>query len=207
MTFSALVGFSGFTICIVVTGFGLLVLYLWTLFIIPTEIEVKTRQIGSEMNFSERILIRNSLKILVVFHTELCQMLVITCLHNFIAVVLSSGALYNILIAFVEGGPSAGIVIVISVILIISMTLVELFAIYFMSNAVTASKQFLHRMGYIYGNHKYESRVIKSLLPNSMNVEFVNSLKTLVNGIEMNYFLNYLQRVTDNALTLLLANK
>ncbi|OXA62827.1 hypothetical protein Fcan01_00216 [Folsomia candida] len=137
-------------------------------------------------------------------------MFIVHCMHNIFAVGLSSGALYYILRSLIDGGRSAAdglLVIVLSVIIVGGMTFLEIFLIHFISSAVTSSKQFLYRINYIYGNHKYESRVLKGLLPNSMNIEFVNSLNTMVNGIEMNNFLNYLQRVTDNAMTLLFANK
>lgn len=207
ISFAAMITLSGCTLCVIITGFGLIVLYLWTLFIIPQDEETKARKILIPPYFFDRILIHNSLKIMAIFHIELCRAFVISRLHHLCAVVVSSGCLYYILVSSTRGGESVFLVTATSLIIIGVMTFVELFAIYFMSNAVTTSKQFLHRVGYIYGTHKYAARVLKGLLPNSMNLEFITSLCTLVNGIEMNYFLNYVERVTDNAITLLFASK
>lgn len=207
LSFSGLVALSGWALCIIITGFGLVVLYLWTLFIHPQGDEVKAGKILVGPYFSNRILIHNSLKILTLLHEELCRGFIFHCLHHSCTVALSSVALYYILVSFSKGGHSAVLVVSASIIIMGAMTLIELFAIYFISNAVTASKQFLHRMSYIYGRHKYASRVVKALLPNSMNIEFLNSLSTLVNGIEMNYFLNYLERVTNTGIALLFTGK
>lgn len=40
-------------------------------------------------------------------------------------------------------------------------------------------------------------RFLRSLLPNSISLEFLKSVDTMKHGLEMNYFLNYLDRLTN----------
>lgn len=85
--------------------------------------------------------------------------------------------------------------------------MIEFFAICLIARAGAGSQLFIQRSKRLNGENKYARKVLASLLPNSINLEFNRSADTLRNGVEMNFFLNYLSSVTDNTLTLLLATK
>lgn len=52
---------------------------------------------------------------------------------------------------------------------------------------------------------KYRRKVLTALLPNSINLEMIGSVETMRDGIQSNYFLNFVSRVTDCTIRLLLA--
>lgn len=57
------------------------------------------------------------------------------------------------------------------------------------------------------GIDKYRRRVLRSMLPNSISLEFIDSVDTIRNGIGMDYFLRYGERVQSYTSTWLLATK
>lgn len=53
--------------------------------------------------------------------------------------------------------------------------------------------------------NKYKRKVLTALLPNSVNLEMIGSVDTMRNGIQRNYYLNFVSRVTDCTIRSLLA--
>lgn len=88
--------------------------------------------------------------------------------------------------------------------MLIGGLIVELVVVCFVAKACRMSKKFLRIMKDTHGTKRYRRKVLRSLLPNSINLEFLGSAKTMREGIGMDYFLRYIERVTDGTMDLLL---
>lgn len=53
-------------------------------------------------------------------------------------------------------------------------------------------------------NVETQKKILDSLLPNSINMEFIRSLDSIRNGTDMKYFLTYFERVSNAAVSVLL---
>lgn len=187
---------STFTICVLLTTYGIVALYLWTLLIIPKNEEV-------QLDFHVAIKVHNRLGIMTKIHTEMAQNFIVTCLHHFITVLGSTVGMFILLTHLVKSDQVSILIIFIGIGAIVACTVTEFALISYLAKCSRASKEFILRMGRNHGGDKYRRKVIRSLLPNSTNLEVISSLDTLVNGLEMKYFLKFLDRVADSTITLL----
>lgn len=58
-----------------------------------------------------------------------------------------------------------------------------------------------------YGHDKLKRLTIQGLQSISINLEFLSSVETMENGVRLDYFLRYLERVGYHTVTLLLTGK
>lgn len=186
--------------CILISGYGVVCLYVWTLAIIPTSNRV-------ELPFETALHVYTCLRHVTILHSEMAHDFVAVCLHHGTMVVLSTGALFNMITELAKGAEMSAILIFACVALILVCLWIEIFAIYFTAMSSTASKEFFRQMRLIHGENKYKRKALRCLLPNYVNLEAVSSADTFLNGVQMEYFSNYLIRVTDNTIDLLLAYK
>ncbi|OXA49514.1 hypothetical protein Fcan01_16036 [Folsomia candida] len=187
--------------CILVSGYGVVCLYLWTVAMTPRS------WVGAEFPFKMSIHMHNCLRHVTILHSEVAHDMVVTCLHHAAMVLISTIGLYNIITELAKGEGMSLMLICIGVALISFSVMIETFAIYFNGMASTWSKRFLEKLRLAHGGNKYKRKVLRSLLPNYIALEILSSANTLKNGIQMEYFANYFTRVTDNTVDLLLANK
>lgn len=251
----ALFLFSVETICILISGYGVGCLYLWTLVIIPPDRELwgntrnqvrhgiirnkepvvswgkvrnrmvkkLPRKLGSggklqnpraiknpscktRLPFPLNLYIYKCLRILSIIHSEIAHDFVSTCLHHFYCVAASTIALYFLVVGFSNDFATSHSLLLRSlcITLLILCVVVEWFTVSFVSKGSSASRLFLQRMYKLYGRRKYERKVLRSQTPNSVNLEFMGSVETIRDGIQAKYFLNYLSRVSEITVSLLL---
>lgn len=185
--------------CILISGYGVLCLYVWTLAIVPGG--------GPELPFNTALHMYHCLRHVMILHSEIARDFVAICLHHATLVVLSTGALYSMITELAKGNEMSVILVFSCVALILVCVWIEIFAIYFTAMSSTASNEFLREMRLKHGENKYRRRALRCLLPNYVNLEVVGSVDTSLNGVKMEYFANYLVRVTDNTISLLLTYK
>lgn len=135
---------------------------------------------------------------------KIAQDFVTPCLHQFITVLGSSVAVYLLVTQLTLKSDQISLLVVgIGLGMIGACAVGEFAAISYIAMSARGSKEFIWRMRRKHGTDKWRRRVLAALLPNSINLEFINSLDTLVNGLRMKYFLSFIDRVTDNTITLL----
>lgn len=188
-------------ICLLVTIHGIVTLYLWTIFIIPPNVQNPADSLP--FHLSQRIY--TCLRIMTLQQGEFARFCIFTCMHHAHLVTMSTCALYYFLIQFSPGHEISTIVTLLCGILILFCAGLEYFAVGVMAKASSASKEYIRGMKFVHGMNKYEKKVLRSVLPNCINLELIGSLDTIKNGIRMSYFLNFWERVTDNTMNLLLA--
>lgn len=191
-----------YQVILYLNAYGISALYLWTLYISPSDGVLK-----GTLSFASSFKIYKSLRVMTLILGESARRQVSTCLHHFYAVAFCTISLYYTILQFTSETKVSLLVVSLCLNLILVGFINELFAICFMAKSSTASKGFVREMVEIHGRNPYRRRVLKAILPNSINLEFVNSVKTMQNGIEMDYFLNFLGRITDNTINLLLARE
>lgn len=140
--------------------------------------------------------------------SDLAREFINPCMHYVYAVFISTLALYHVILQFMPQNSTVSPVMIGLCVSVLGIcVMIEFFAICLIARAGAGSQLFIQRSKRLNGENKYARKVLASLLPNSINLEFNRSADTLRNGVEMNFFLNYLSSVTDNTLTLLLATK
>lgn len=80
----------------------------------------------------------------------------------------------------------------------------EYFAICYIAKAATLSNEFKRKSLIIHGRDKAKRAMIRGLQPLSINLETLRFVDTIEHGVQMDYFLRYLGRVTDHTVSLLL---
>lgn len=160
-----------------------------------------------DVSFQKTIQIYKQLKLMTILVQEIGHNLVSMCLHHAYCVIISTMAMYHFILQFTKGNQVSVLVTLPTVLTFLLATGFEMLAICEIAKATTASKEILRKLLTNHENDKYRRRVVRSLLPNSISLEFVDSVDTIRNGIGMVYFLRYLDRVQSYTTTWLLATK
>lgn len=210
--FSCQIVMSMNSLMILVIANPLIVLYLWTKFITPflAKQNLRWKNIQVDLKFDKTIQIYHNLTIMTTLQSDFLGQIVPFYFHHVIFLVISILGLYHAIlqcVLFANGNQISVVVILICVVMITSASLMEWFIVSFLAKASSASRKFIGKMLYNHGNDKVRRRVVKSLLPNSINLEYLGSVETIRRGIEMDYFLNYVSGVMSHTITLLLATK
>lgn len=197
----ALPTLSVFSIGILITAYGIGSLYLSTLHIIP-------RGYGrcGQNVFNDRVQIYKNLRIMANLQSEIAADLITTRMHHTYVILLSTISLYYILFELSAAVIHLNVVVLCCMVLFFTF-IVEYVGVCFVAKASLASKQFIRKMQIAAGSDKLKRRIVKTLLPNFINVEVVTSVAGLENGIEPKYFLNYLDRVVVMTIDLWLSSK
>lgn len=185
---------------------GIIVLYLWSAYLC---MRVSIGNHGKTdwnvaLTFDTAIRIYKSLGIMTILQVELDKDLITPVLHHFYVVTWSTTSLYYLLLQFMPGREVSMLVSACCIGMLIGGLIVELVVVCFVAKACRMSKKFLRIMKDTHGTKRYRRKVLRSLLPNSINLEFLGSAKTMREGIGMDYFLRYIERVTDGTMDLLL---
>lgn len=180
--------------------YGIVSLYLWTLFLVPTSSSVKFC-----LSFAKGVKIYRTLKVMTLVMGELASDIVVPRVHHVCAVLWTTLALYFLMTHIFLTGETSPYIVILCVAMILISALMEWFAIGMVAMGATLSKRFIREMGRNHGRNKYRRRVVGSLLPNFINLEFVTTVNTIREGIQRVYFANFVARVTNNTITLLLA--
>lgn len=198
--FALMIAKSVMAIPVLMSAYGEVALYLWTLLILP----VKHGDGQSELSFDVGIKVHRRLRIMTKLQEDIAQDFITSCLHHFYCVIGCTLGLYVTLTQFVNSVEISFLVIAIGFVGILTLGLTESATFSFIALGAKASKEFIARNKQMNLRDKYQRKVIASLLPNSINLEVLSSLDTLRNGIDMKYFLNFLDRVADLTITILL---
>lgn len=206
-SFSANVITSAYEICLVSIANGILVLYLWSVYLYMHVSSGNHTKSNSKavLPFDTAIRIYKNLGVMTVLQVDLAKDLITPILHHFYIVIWSTISLYYLLLQFMPGKEVSLVVSACCICMIIGGIVIEMFAICFVANACKMSKKFIRIMKYTHGRNRYRRKVMRGLLPNSINLEFLGSAETMHNGIGRDYFLQYVERVTDSTVSLLLA--
>lgn len=192
-------------ICALLIGSSIACLLVWMLFLTPKRNNRKNVHFCGGLGFHSALKMYNMLRIMTLIEEELFRELVLPYLHHFLAVVLSTGAHISVLIEVSSrGGKSLSLILVAIAIWIVSMV-TEFFSICVIAKIGVLSRTFFMRLRSEDGRDPYRKRLLDSMLPNSICLEFLRSVGTIHNGVEMKYFLNYLDRVMNCTVTILLA--
>ncbi|OXA45135.1 hypothetical protein Fcan01_20065 [Folsomia candida] len=182
-------------------------LNVWTLFLEPIEGKNGEMRLRGGLFFQNAVKMYNTLKIMTIVESKMLREMIVPCTH-ILAVSFSSVCFVYFLKELSPHNPGeiSVVVLTVSVTIISLATVIEVFAICFVAEAANGSKIWVRRMKKWHGRDKYKRKVLNSLLPNSVNMEFITSLNSLRNGIEMKYFLSYVERVSDAAITSLMTD-
>lgn len=183
-------------LCVLFAVTGIVVLHFWSRILLQ-----------KDFSFQKTVQIYNQLKILTKLVQEIVYDLVTPCLHHDYAVILSTVAMYDFILQFTKGNQVSAIVTLTALLGIPSTIGFERLAICFSAKASVASKEMLRILLMNHGKDKYRRRVVQSLLPNSISLEFLDSVDTIRNGVGTSYFLRYLDRVQSYTSTWLLATR
>lgn len=197
-----LVLFAGFGTGIIITGYGIAVVHGWTLFLKPDRYDGKLR---GGLCFEQGIKMYKSLSIMCKIHSELARELITTCMHHCYIVIYCSFGLWALLKQTVDKEGISIIIAVGSSTIFGMLFLFEWFVVNFITKGATGSKEFLYRVQKYNEKNKYRRKVVRAILPNSINLEVITSVDTIKDGIQRNYFINFVSRVTDVTIRLLLA--
>lgn len=149
-----------------------------------------------------------SIKIICIIHSEQARDFITTCMHHFYFVVSCSMGIWVLIKQIVDRHEGISILLTVGSCMVIGVIVfLEWFIVSFLSKAAAGSKEFLHRMLKYGEKNKYERKVLAGLLPNCINLEMIGSVETMRHGIERNYFLNFVSRVTDCTVRSLLAKR
>lgn len=174
---------------------GIIVLYLWSL---------RVNELLVDTGFDVLIKIHKNLRVMCIIQEGLARDFISPCLHHPILVGESTVALYFLLKQFMKGGKVSMLVSAVAVSVIGAGFVNETFAIRYVAEASSAGKIFKREMMKKYGMDKYKRRVLRAMLPNCINLEFISSVDTIKNGIGMDYFIRYVERVVSHTMSLLL---
>ncbi|OXA48106.1 hypothetical protein Fcan01_16878 [Folsomia candida] len=182
-------------LCLLFVISGILFFHFWSNILLKKDV-----------SFQKTIQIYNQLKVMTILVQELGHDLVSMCLHAY-CVIISTMAMYHFILQFTKGNQMSVLVTLPTVLTFLLATGFEMLVICQIAKATIASKEILRKLLTNHGNDKYRRRLVRSLLPNSISLEFVDSVDTIRNGIGMVYFLRYLDRVQSYTTTWLLATK
>ncbi|OXA47806.1 hypothetical protein Fcan01_16841 [Folsomia candida] len=183
-------------LCILFTASGILVLHFWSNYLLI-----------KNLSFYTTIKVYNQLKIMTIFMQEVGHDLVTVCLHHAYMVLFGTIVAYHFILQFTHGKDISVGVTLTALIMFSFTTGTEILIICIVSKASKKSKETLRKLLLNHGKNRYRRRVILSMLPNSISLEFIDSVDTIRNGIGMDYFLRYVERVQSYTSTLLLATK
>lgn len=193
---------STYEICILSVANGIVVLYLWSVHMV--HVVSWTR---ADFPFDTAIKMYKNLGVMTILQLDLDKELVTPVLHHFYIVTWSTMSLYYFLLQFVPGKGDVSLVVsACCVCMILGGLMLEMVVICFGANASKMSREFLRVMKEKNGKDKYRMKVLKGLLPNSINLEVLGSAETMRTGIGMDYFLSYVDRVTSSTVDLLLTD-
>ncbi|OXA49515.1 hypothetical protein Fcan01_16037 [Folsomia candida] len=139
--------------CILVSGYGVVCLYIWTVAMTP-RFRVRTG-----LPFKTAVHMHNCH--VTMLHSEVAHDMVVICLHHAAMVLTSTIALYNIITELAKGEGMSLMLIWMGVALISVSVVIEIFAIYFNGMASTWSKRFLEKMRLAHGGNKYKRKVLQ----------------------------------------------
>lgn len=194
--------------CLLSTINGILVTYLTVNSIISSigiNYVQKIFRVG--LGFETGIKIHQILRVLATLQSELARDLIVPCLHHFDTVVLSTISLYYFVLQFLPHGEISLVVVAVSLIMLFGSGVVEFVVVFYIAKATDLSNKFKKKIAFFYGHDKIKRRLIARLQPISINLEFFGSVATIKNGVGMDYFLRYLERVGYHTVSLLLAWK
>lgn len=83
----ALILFTGLESCGLITGFGIIFVHGWTLFLVPDRYTGKLR---GGLGFEQGIHMYKSIRIICIIHSELAREFITTCMHHFYLVLCCS---------------------------------------------------------------------------------------------------------------------
>ncbi|OXA45112.1 hypothetical protein Fcan01_20062 [Folsomia candida] len=198
--------FSTIGTCLLLAAYCINCLNVWTLFLEPIEGKNGEMRLRGGLLFQNSVKMFNILKIMTFVESNMFREMMMPCAHHIFAVFFSTVSFVYFLKELSPHNPNgiSVFVVILSVIVIAMITIMEVYAICFVAEAAIGSKIWIRQMKGWHGTDKYNRKVLHSLLPNSINIEFVTSLDSLRNGIEMKYFLTYVTRVSDTAITFLM---
>lgn len=153
------------------------------------------------------IKIYQNLRILSIIKSELARDLVLPCLHHFHMVVISTITFYYFILQFLQGGKIDFVIGAFSIIVLLLAGMIEFFAIFYTAKISSLSIEFKRMAFTFYGHDKLKRLTIQGLQSISINLEFLSSVETMENGVRLDYFLRYLERVGYHTVTLLLTGK
>lgn len=195
--------FSTVGVCTLFVSYSIVFLLTWTSLLVP-ELSKGKFKLRSGMNFDTAVRIYFNLKVMTKVQGEAIRGLILPCLHHINSVGVSTAGLFYLMEEIIDGNPPSPFVILGCLPILIVPVAVEWYAVYWVALSGVRSKEFIQRMRVEHGGNKYRRKMLNCLLPNTINLEFLETVETLKNGIGMQYFLNYFARVTDSTATLLL---
>lgn len=143
-----------YRLCLTVMIYSVIVLYLWTVFIIPAE---------RNLPFYLSVRIYNSLRIMTVQQGELAREFVTVCLHHFYLVLLSTSALYYFLMQFMPGYEMSIVLSILCCTVFLIAFILESFAVGVVSKGSALSKEFLRKMRVNNGRFKRRRKILHVL--------------------------------------------
>lgn len=200
--------FSTFGICLFLIGYSIGCLFVWTLFLLPNDDKIHgSCKLRCGINFDTAIKMYNDLRVMTIVQSEFFREFISPCMHHVLAVVMATGAVYSVLSdVSIENRKPIWFIVTCLLILGVAWSM-EFYSICMVAKVGVASRMFLSKMRRMKGNDTYWSEVLKSMLPNAINLELFTSVDSIKNGIGMKYFLNFLDRVTDYTVALFMTNE
>lgn len=197
------------SLCVLILCYGISCLYVWTLFLVPFYCRNPSfMKLRGGLSFFDSVKIYRELHVMTLIVSELAREFLNPCMHYATCVVVSTLALYHVILQFMPQTVTASPFLIGMCSMALGIcVMIEFFAICLIARAGAGSQLFLQRSKRLHGDNKYARKVFSALLPNSINLELIRSVDTLKNGVETNFFLRFFSCVTDNTLTLLLAIK
>lgn len=205
--FAGNLGISTIGLCILIVGYSISCLYVWTLFLIPFYGRLRVSQLRAGISFETALRMYNSLRIMTVIQAALTRDFLNPCLHHAHAVLFSTLALFYLIVEFMRKKRPDLFLVAVCVVILGFCVFIEFYAICLIARIARGAKLFIARMTRDSGRNRYKRKVVGALLPNTVKLELLVSLDSIRNGVEMRYFLRYVSRVTENTLTLILASK
>lgn len=202
---SSMVMFSTMSLCFILIGYSIGCLYVWTLFLVPTDDKLNGfHKLRGGLYFHTAIKMYRRLHVMTIVQSEFFRSFRNPCMHHIFAVVMATVGLYNLMLEIISNF-SRPIWVGITCIMVIFVAWVfEFYTVCLVAKVGVASKNFIRKMRRIHGTDRYKRRLLNARLPNAINLEFLRSVDSIKNGIETEYFLNFLDRVTDNTTALLM---
>lgn len=182
---------------------GILVTYM-AIRSLTASVGLKKRINQLDLGFEVGIKIYQKLSILTIIQSELARDLIVPCLHHFHLIVVATICMYYFILQFLPGGEISMVIVALAFVGIGLGGLIEYFAICYIAKAATLSNEFKRKSFIRYGHDKVKRAVIRGLLPLSIDLESLRSMDTIEHGVKMDYYLRYLERVTDHTVSLLL---
>ncbi|OXA48007.1 hypothetical protein Fcan01_17456 [Folsomia candida] len=171
---------------------GVALVAVWTLVLVDSRVE---------FGFIKSVKIYRCLTIIKNFHVDTCHHLGSVCAHHAFSVVAATTGLYFLLTEYQEIDPlllgGCGSLVVVSVAL-------EMATITYLAMVGRNSARFLELMRNMNRGDKLRRRIMASLGSNAINLEVISSVETMRNGVGLEYFMNFVTRVTSYTIDLIL---